>query len=144
MDCSPPGSSVHRDSPGKNTGVGHHALLQGIFPTQRSNPGLPHCREILYCLSHQGSLTCIYSDTVHGYIAVFSILSQGLSVTEPVPCSITMDVQCVWLSKSLLYPSFWKLFIIPQKEAHLEFWVRLSWIYRLIMNSIRSLQSHPK
>ena len=38
MDRSPPGSSVHRDSPGKNTGVGCHALLQGIFPTQRSNP----------------------------------------------------------------------------------------------------------
>ena len=34
MDCSPPGSSVHGDSPGKNTGVGCHALLQGIFPTQ--------------------------------------------------------------------------------------------------------------
>ena len=32
MDCSPPGSSVHQDSPGKNTGVGCHALLQGIFP----------------------------------------------------------------------------------------------------------------
>ena len=37
---SPPGSSVHGDSPGKNTGVGCHAPLQGIFPTQRSNPGL--------------------------------------------------------------------------------------------------------
>ena len=34
MDCSPPGSSVHRDAPGKNTGVGCHALLQGILPTQ--------------------------------------------------------------------------------------------------------------
>ena len=41
MNCSPPGSSVHGDSPGKNTGVGCHALLQGIFPTQGSNPGLP-------------------------------------------------------------------------------------------------------
>ena len=38
MDCSPPGSSVHGDSPGKNTGVGCHALLQGIFPIQGSNP----------------------------------------------------------------------------------------------------------
>ena len=55
MDCSPPGSSVHGDSPGKNTGVGCHALLQGIFPTQGSNPGLPHCRQILYCLNHQRS-----------------------------------------------------------------------------------------
>ena len=40
MDCSLPGSSVHGDSPGKITGVGCHALLQGTFPTQGSNPSL--------------------------------------------------------------------------------------------------------
>ena len=55
MDCSPPGSSVHGDSPGKNTEVSFHALLQGIFPTQGLNPGLPHCRQIFYHLSHYGS-----------------------------------------------------------------------------------------
>ena len=53
--CSLPGSSVHGDSPGKNIGVGCHACLQGIFPTQGSNLGLLHYRWILYCLSHQGS-----------------------------------------------------------------------------------------
>ena len=41
--------------PGKSTGVGCHFLLQGIFSTQGSNPGLPHCRQTLYHLSHQGS-----------------------------------------------------------------------------------------
>ena len=55
MDRIPPGSSVHGDSPGRNAGVGCHALLQGIFPTQGSNPGLLHCRRILYRLNHQGS-----------------------------------------------------------------------------------------
>ena len=55
MDCSLPGSSVHTDSRGKNTGVCCHALLQGIFPTQGSSPGLLHYRQILYHLSHQGS-----------------------------------------------------------------------------------------
>ena len=55
-ECSPPGSSIHGDSPGKNTGVGCHALFQGIFPTQGRNPGLLHCRWIHYHLSHQGSL----------------------------------------------------------------------------------------
>ena len=55
MDCSLPGSSVHGDSPGKNTGVGCHAFLQGVFPTQVSKPGPPHCRWILCKLSHQGS-----------------------------------------------------------------------------------------
>ena len=43
------------DFPGKNTGVGCHFLLQGIFPTQGSNSGLLHCRQILYHLRHQGS-----------------------------------------------------------------------------------------
>ena len=47
MDCSLPGYSVHRNSPGKNTGMGYHALLQGIFPTQGFNPGFPHCGQIL-------------------------------------------------------------------------------------------------
>ena len=44
-----------RDFPGNGTGVGCHFLLQGIFPTQGSNPGLPHCRQTLNLLSHQGS-----------------------------------------------------------------------------------------
>ena len=55
MDCSPPGSSVHRDSPGKNTGVDCHALLQRVFPTQGSNQGLPRGGQILHHLSHQKS-----------------------------------------------------------------------------------------
>ena len=55
MDCSLPGSSVHGHSPGKNTGGGCHALLQGIFLIQGLNSGLPHCRCVLYHLSHQGS-----------------------------------------------------------------------------------------
>ena len=54
MDCSLPVSSVLGDYPGKNTGVGCHDLLQVIFPTQGSNLGLPHCRQTLCHLSHQG------------------------------------------------------------------------------------------
>ena len=46
MDCN---------SPGQNTGVGSCSLLQGIFLTQGSNPGLPHCRQIIWQLSHKGS-----------------------------------------------------------------------------------------
>ena len=43
------------NSPGQNTGVDSRSLLQGIFPTQGLNPGFPHCRQILYQLSQQGS-----------------------------------------------------------------------------------------
>ena len=66
MNCSPQ-APLSGDSLGKNTGMGCHALLPGIFPTQRSNPGLSDCRQILYHLSHQGSprvlewVTCPFS-----------------------------------------------------------------------------------
>ena len=53
--CSRPGFSVLGDSPGKNIGVGCHALLQGIFPIQESNWGLLHGRRILFQLSYQES-----------------------------------------------------------------------------------------
>ena len=56
------------DFPGKHTGVGCHFLLQGIFPSQESNPGLLHCRQILYRLSYEGSpskgLSRVFSNTV--------------------------------------------------------------------------------
>ena len=52
-------ASVHGDSPGKNTGVGCHALLQGIFLTQELNRGLLHYMQVLYQLSYQGRLMCV-------------------------------------------------------------------------------------
>ena len=57
MDCSLPARLFCPwNSPGKNTRVGSHSLLQGIFLTQGLNPGLLYCRQILYPLSHQGSI----------------------------------------------------------------------------------------
>ena len=53
--CDPHGLYSPWNSPGQNTEVGSLSLLQGIFPTQGSNPGLPHCRQILYQLSYQES-----------------------------------------------------------------------------------------
>ena len=74
------------DSPGKNTGVGCHFLLQGIFPTQETNPGLLHCRQILYQLSSAGSV--------------------GPKTTRPVG-----QTQCPSFSEGSrhsLLPRFWK------------------------------------
>ena len=59
MDCSPPGSSVHGISPGKNTGVGCYSLLQGIFHTQGLNPCRLHWQEDSLRLGHQGSPSSI-------------------------------------------------------------------------------------
>ena len=91
MHCSLSGSSVHGifqarvlewvgvsfsrllcpwDFPGKSTGVGCCFLPQGIFPTQGSNPGLLHCRQTLYHLSHQGSPTT-FIDPAKSYFSIF-------------------------------------------------------------------------
>ena len=59
--CDPMDRGAYQwDFPGKNTGVGSHFLIQGIFLTQGSNLGLSHCRQILYCLSHQGSFFLLF------------------------------------------------------------------------------------
>ena len=80
MNCSSPGSSVHGNSPGKNTRVGCHAPPQGLFPTQRSNPGLPYFRWILYHLSHQGSpYIDIYTQThTHAYTQLIKTINVSL------------------------------------------------------------------
>ena len=67
------------NSPGQNTGVGSLSLLQGIFPTQGSNPGLPYCKQILYQLSHKGSLnTGVGSLSLLQGIFLTQELNQGL------------------------------------------------------------------
>ena len=63
MDCTPPGSSLHGDSLGKNIGVGCHALLQGIFATQGSNPCLLYYRRILYIWATKEALVGGYNTT---------------------------------------------------------------------------------
>ena len=117
MDCSPPGSSVHENSPGKNTGVGCHALLQWIFPAQGSNPCLPPCRQILYCLSYlphtcwmQGPLgpaltgSCGFvlcsGDSVPGQ-SMTALRTLALDLRYHSPCCVSLQVGacvpvCTW------------------------------------------------
>ena len=87
VDCSTPGSSPW-DSPGKNTEVGCHFLLQGIFPTQGSNLNLPHGRQMLYPLSHQGMLHIIRH------------LSISLDMTNNLLCLAQLNnelINTMWL-----------------------------------------------
>ena len=62
--CNPMDHNSAWNSPGQNTGVVSLSLLQGIFPTQGSNPGLPHCRRTLYHMSHQGSPTAFWGTQI--------------------------------------------------------------------------------
>ena len=81
MDCSPPGFSDHGDSPGKNTGVGCHALLQGIFWTQGSNPCLLH-----FLQWRAGSLPL--AATSHR-ITLYSSWFPELSLFNSIYCQIS-------------------------------------------------------
>ena len=109
------------DFPGKNTGVGCHFLLQGIFPTQRSNTGLLHCRRILYQLSHQGSL--------------WRFLRK---LKIELPCNPAIPFLDIYLEKTLIqkdtYPSMYvaMLFTIAKtwkqpKCPSMDEWIKKMW-----------------
>ena len=84
--CHPPGSSVYGDSPGKNTGVGCHPLLQGIFPTQKSNPSflcLLHCTWILYPLSYlESPISSLVANIPHGVLSCSNVLIQNSGCSQ--------------------------------------------------------------
>ena len=72
------------NSPGRDSGVHSHSLLQGIFLTQGSNLGFLQCRQILYCLSHQGSPTFRYAAAAAESLLVMSdsVWPYGLQITR--------------------------------------------------------------
>ena len=108
MDCSPVRLLCPWDSPGKNTGVGSHSLLQGIFPTQGSNLGLPCCRQILYHLSHQenhlnyvyiyvwkcGYIVCVHVFAVRVYVHIYMVCAY-VFVYIHVCMYVCVYIQCV-------------------------------------------------
>ena len=67
------------DFPGKSAGVDCHFLLQGIFPTQEFNPGLLHCRQTLYRLSHQGSPKLFHRTLL--LVTITTIFSHCFSIS---------------------------------------------------------------
>ena len=93
MDCSPPGSCPW-DSPGKSTGVGCHALLQGIFLTWGLNLGLTHCRQILYHLEPPGKPV---------RMAILTNIGDGMNVIDKreegmrvMSFQVSEVFECVW------------------------------------------------
>ena len=104
------------DFPGKSTGVGFHFLLQGIFLTQASNPGLLHCRQTLYPLSHQGSLVSMTYSLKYLFIWLYWVLV--------VACGIQFPDQ-----ESNLGPLHWEHGVLasrPQEESLFPLPVKLS------------------
>ena len=115
--CDPMDYSSSWSSAGKNTGVGSNCLLQGIFPAQGSNPGLPHCRQILFCVSHQESpdkkglwtQTLTLPSCIQGTIAFLRTVRPS-SPSLAVQCIAETDwqpgplLQCLHLDKCLFRP----------------------------------------
>ena len=108
---------------GKNTGAGSLSLLQGFFPTQGSNPGLLHCREILYHLSHQGSpihkISPNFCDLKQEYFFPHSVCESGiclgplalsLSQADKLQCFLAIDMDVDMIQSRT---SYWTEASIP-------------------------------
>ena len=113
--CDPMGCSPPWNSPGKNTWVGSHFLLQGIFWTQESNLGLSHCRQILYHLSHLGSpqfssvqsLSCVRLFATPWTAARQASLSitNCWSLLKLMPCRPQIAILCwSWINPFFFFP----------------------------------------
>ena len=137
MDCSLPGSSLHGILQARVLEWVAIFLLQGIFPTQGSSPGLPHCRRILYCLSHQGSPVIDMYDPIFLILWVYFLLGFFLRLCFlPRDVPLAFVIQLVWWCKVLLtfacLESFWLLHQIWRR-------VLLGRVFLVVSSSLSSL-----
>ena len=126
------------DSPEKTPGVGCHAPLQGIFPTQRLNPSLLHCRQILYWLSHLGSLIQLY---IHMYPFLFGFHGGSVLKNLPVHAGNSGDMslilglgrspgggignplQCSWQISPMDRGAWWAMvYVVVKSQIPLSDW----------------------
>ena len=107
IDCSLSGSSVHGDSPGKNTGVGCHALLQGIFPTQGSKPGFTHSGRFFAVWTTRCIKISKFAEFSNR--TMFLLPRQGPAALRT--CRILLEKQNLWyLESDLLNHSFYLIY----------------------------------
>ena len=92
------------NSQGQNTAVGSLSFLQGVFPTQGSNPGLPHCRQVLYQLSHKGSpLSSQRVPEISSLDSKLSLLSAFMSSSLLPQDTFTYWSLCLDIQMAFLY-----------------------------------------
>ena len=114
------------NSPGQNPGVGSLSLLQGIFPTQGLNPGLPHCRRILYQLSHQGSHTLTVSGQIFWLYCCAVVLY--IVTTEGKPVQDRWDLSIVSYKCMGFYTYFQMKGVNLKRAAVYEYMQQHEWI----------------
>ena len=102
------------DSPGKNTRVDSHALLPRIFPTQGLNPGLLHCRQILYCLNYQFSSVQFSHSIMSDYLWPRGLQHTRSPCRSPFPRAWSNSWPLSWWCHSIISSS-----VIPF-SSHLQ------------------------
>ena len=115
--------------PDKNSGVDCHFLLQGIFPMQWLNPGLLHCRNIFYCLSHQGSpINNIKFDSQAVVIYAYYV-GKLRSVLEGMPKRL--DHACLWEGRLETGAGVVVEFYFHRKPLHSFLFFKLKYMTKL-------------
>ena len=115
------------DFPGKSTGVGCHFLLQGVFPTQGSNPGLQHCRQILYRLSHQRSRdSTVFAESLIKWVWTHK-------------CGVFF---CLIFYIWFLAKKYIHILLVPEKVVSL--WPDTTWIFVLLFFSLSWSLVYPR
>ena len=127
------------DSPGKNTGVVYHFLLQGIFLTEGSNPSLLYCRQIVYGLSHLGSPCCYFTRGLTSKRGrVPGMLAQAGSSSEKKDSLVLPNIPVARLSPFCCHFS-WPC---SQSDMRRAWWhVHIQWVYYLRGTSEESLRN---
>ena len=121
------------NSPGQNTGVGSYSLLHGIFPTQGSHPGFPHCRQILYQLSYQGSPLLNVLESV----SESEVAQSCLTLCDPMDCSPPgFSIHGIFQARILEWGAISHFTLWATREApHWMYWmhiIKFWWIKRCI------------
>ena len=148
MDCSPPGlwNPNPWNSPGRNTGVGCHFLLQGIFPTQGLNPGLQHCRQILYCLTTREGFFFFFFGKMSDQICAHFFPTGYLSLDEFVGVRFISQIWvflsdkymatlilCVCIFYSLEGAFWWTEILNINKTQFINFSL---WLVRFVLRNL--------
>ena len=149
MGCSLPGSSVHGILQAKNTGVGCHFILQGIFLTQGLNLGLLNCRQILYQMSHQGSPgEALKSHTIDEIRISFIWFDSGVEVlNHPTTCFNVCLLLCLpqvplavcwslWTPSQNLFLCVHKIQRITKNKRHLQWNTLISLLEKQIYDMV--------
>ena len=130
------------DFPGKNTGVDCHAILQGIFPTQGSKPGLLHCRQILYHLSHQGSprfhILMPFTYCFQYLKYYISLVCLGNSISFCLSTSISCVISSYSISESVRLLCF--LCVLHLRSASIVAFLSLMMSYSILLWLLTCLQ----